>query len=427
MSGQRPLLSQPGHKGTAGKRFLTPASSLPDTDSSSHSTTTRPGGRADQVLAALTIAAMPLGNIAYESDGRSLLIGYGLIVGALLIGHIFLGTLARRKQHGPVGRAIRLSLVLLLAMFVPVLAHGLQLRALVAYVSFAGGTLTGLVIAAIWTTTRHRLGLIDWALLFFIAATSVQLYLSGGADSSTSLHEAKVTWGASNYVAGILVVASLAAVARLIELRTSRWLWVVPAAGFAFALWTLSRGAAVAGAIGILVLLWNAGRTKTARAVLRVSCVGLVFVAAEVFTAITDARSVGGYDPSQNIDARVLLIHLAWDQFLSSPLTGTGWLALRDVSPFTVPISFAHNVVLSFLQIGGLFGAIFLAVLAKLVTAGVRNRVGMVAAVAAALAMSFSDPFLEGGVGALIAWLTIGYAAFASNDSPTLDAPSSSA
>jgi O-antigen ligase len=187
-------------------------------------------------------------------------------------------------------------------------------------------------------------------------------------------------------------------------------------------LFTLSRGAAVAGAIGILVLLWNAGPTKAARGLLRVSCVGLVFAAAEVFSAITDARSVGGYDPGQNIDARVLLIHLAWDQFLSSPLTGTGWLALRDVSPFSVPISFAHNVVLSFLQIGGLFGALFLAIVAKLMIVGYRNRAAMVAATTAAIAMSFSDPFLEGGVGALIAWLTIGYAAFGSNDLVSEDA-----
>jgi hypothetical protein len=368
-------------------------------------------GRVDQVLAALTIATMPLGSIAYESEGRSLLVGYSLIVGAQLIGHILLGNLARRTQWGPVRTAIRLSLVMLLAMFVPVLASGLQMRAIVAYVSFAGGTLAGLTIAAIWTTTRQRLGMVDVALIFFVTVTSAQLYLSGG-DPSASVHQVEVTWGASNYVAGTLVVASLAVVARLMELRTSRWLWVVPALGFASALLTLSRGAAVSGAVGIMVLLWNAGRTTTARAVLRVSCIGLVFAAAEVFTAITEARSVGGYDPGQNIDARIELIRLAWEQFLSAPLTGTGWLALRDVADFGVPISFAHNVVLSFLQIGGLFGVVFLVVLARQALKGWRSRTPMFAAVAAALAMSLSDPFFEGGVGALVAWVAIGYAAF---------------
>ena len=379
-------------------------------------------GRADRVLAALTIATMPLGSIAYESEGRSLLVGYSLVVGALLIAHIVLGTLARRAQRGPVGAAIQLSLVMLLAMFVPVLAGGLQMRAIVAYASFAGGTLAGMTIAAIWTTTRHRLGVVDLALIFFVTVTAAQLYLSGSTEASASVHQAEVTWGASNYVAGTLVVASLAVVARQLELPTSRWVWVVPAIGFSSALLTLSRGAAVAGAIGILVLLWNSGRSTTAKVALRLACIGLVFAAAEVFTAITRARSVGGYDPGQNIDARFELIRLAWEQFLSSPVTGTGWLTLRDVADFGVPISFAHNVVLSFLQIGGLFGLAFLVILARQAHKGLRSRHPMFAAVAAALAMSFSDPFFEGGVGALVAWMTIGYAAFSLQSAATSSA-----
>jgi hypothetical protein len=378
----------------------------------------------DQVLAALTVATMPLGRVVYESDGRSLLIGYSLIVGAFLIVHILVGTLARRTQPRPVGVAIRLSIVMLVAMFVPVLAGGLQMRALVAYVSFAGGTLAGLTVAAIWTTTRRKFGLVDVALVFFVAATAAQLYLSDGSDPSASLHQAEVTWGSSNYVAGTLVVASLAVVARLLELRAHRWLFVVPVIGFAGALFTLSRGAAVSGAIGILVLLWNSGRSTTARSALRLACIGLVVAAAQVFTAITDARSVGGYDPGQNIDARIELIRLAWEQFLSSPLTGTGWLALRDVADFGVPISFAHNVVLSFLQIGGLFGVAFLVVLARQSLKGLRSSSPMFAAVAAALAMAFSDPFFEGGVGALVAWSAIGYAAFSTPRPPSAEASS---
>jgi hypothetical protein len=364
----------------------------------------------DRLLAGLTIATLPLGSLAYESEGRSLLIAYSLLVGTMLVVHVLAGTLAGRTQRGPLGRAFRLATVMLLAMFVPVLADGLQLRALVAYASFAGGTLCGLAIAAVWSTTRRHFGFVDGCLVFFVLVTAAQLRLSG--DTGSNLHQAEVTWGASNYVAGTLVVASLAVVARLLEVRTARWLWAVPVIGFGSALLTLSRGAAVAGAIGLLVLLWNSGRTTTTRFLLRVSCVGLVVAAAEVFTAITDARSVGGYDPGQNIDARITLLSIAWDQFLSSPLTGTGWLALRDVGAFAVPISFAHNVVLSFLQIGGLFGLVFLVVLARQVYVGLRHRTPMFAAVAALLAMSFSDPFLEGGVGSLIAWVAIGYAVF---------------
>jgi hypothetical protein len=374
-------------------------------------------GRVDRILAGLTLATLPLGSIAYESEGRSLLIAYSLLVGSLLVVHVLAGTLARRAQRGPLGRAFRVAAVMLLAMAVPVLADGIQLRALVAYVSFAGGTLCGLAIAAVWSTARSRLGFVDACFVLFVVLTLVQVRLSGSDDPGVTLHQAEVTWGASNYVAGTLVVASLAVVARLLEVRTHRWLWVVPVLGYASALLTLSRGAAVSGAVGLLVLLWNSGRTTMARAALRLSCVGLVVVAAEVFTAITEARSIGGYDPGQNVDARIALLQIAWDQFLSSPLTGTGWLALRDVSAFAVPISFAHNVVLSFLQIGGVFGAIFLVVLGRQVVAGLRHRTPMFAAVAAALAMSFSDPFLEGGVGSLIAWSAIGYAAFTSGDS----------
>lgn len=375
------------------------------------------GGRTDQVLSGLTIATLPLGSLAYASESRNLLISYSLLIGVLLLSHLLAGSLTRRCQNGPIGVAIRLSLVLLLTMFVPVLAGDSQARAIAAYVSFAGGTLCGLTIAAVWTTTRRRIGFIDVSLMLFVIVTSVQIHVFRNLDPGTSLHQAKVAWGASNYVAGTLIVASLAVIARLVEIRASRWLWLVPAGGFVSAMLTLSRGAVVAGSIGVLVLMWNSGRTATRRTVLRLCCVALVVAAAELFTAITEVRSVGGYDPGQNIAARVELIELSWDQFVSSPLTGTGWLALRDVAGFDVPISFAHNVVLSFLQIGGLFGLAFLILLAHQSMKGMRNGTPMFAAVVAALAMSFSDPFFEGGVGALVSWAVIGYAAFSTPSS----------
>jgi hypothetical protein len=246
--------------------------------------------------------------------------------------------------------------------------------------------------------------------MFFVLATAVQLRLS--LTEASSVHQAEVTWGASNYVAGTLVVASLAIVARLLETRRHLWLWAVPAIGCGAALLTLSRGAAVALAVGLLVLFWNSGRTRLGRAALRLGCLGLVVGAIQVFGTITAARSVGGYDPSQNISARIELLQLAWDQFLSSPFTGTGWLTLRDVGDFAVPISFAHNVILSFLQIGGLCGLLYLVVSGRLVRTAWRGASRMFAAVAAAVAISLSDPFFEGGVGSLIAWSALTYAAF---------------
>jgi O-antigen ligase len=218
-----------------------------------------------------------------------------------------------------------------------------------------------------------------------------------------------LSWGGSNFIAGIMVVLSLTLGSRIRELGYRTVLLVVPIMGIAMAALTFSRGALIAATIGLLVLMWNVGRTGVGRSLLRTLGVIAVAAAFPVMQYIIATRSAGGYDPSQNISTRFRLYDAAWRDFQSSPVIGTGWLALREAKEFIVEISYAHNVVFSFLQIAGACGAVFIVVLLRDSYRSLRRSPLTGGAVVAALAISMSDPFYEGGIGALVGWVAIAY------------------
>ena len=193
----------------------------------------------------------------------------------------------------------------------------------------------------------------------------------------------------------------------------------VPAVGVFVAILTLSRGALLAAAVGLLVLFWSAGRTVWTRGLFRTAGAVGVLAVVPVMQYLISARSQGGFNPEENVADRFTLFELAWRSFLESPITGTGWLALRDMSADN--ISFAHNMVVSFLQIAGLFGAAYVVILLVESFRAMRRRPLMGAAVAAALAVSMSDPFFESAIGATVSWAAIMYASrgIASNGKDT--------
>ena len=175
-------------------------------------------------------------------------------------------------------------------------------------------------------------------------------------------------------VAGGLVVAALILIARSTHLGRNRQVAVTLAfVTMGAALLTLTRGAIIAACVGAVFFLWSGssghqqpsgadrvragGHQRRLSAVLSRALAVVIPVAA--FLAIehvTELRAQVGTQVHTNIEIRFQMYRLAWEEFLNSPLTGTGWASFRDVSLDSAGLSetFAHNLVISMLQIGGL-------------------------------------------------------------------------
>lgn len=291
-------------------------------------------------------------------------------------------------------------------MGVPLLVHGLNQSALLSYGQFAVGTIGGGLVGIAWSRGASQRGWVDVGYMIFLTMSVYSLgriFLENKGLRAFHVN-AVLAWGASNFVAGVLVVGAFALIGAG---RRALGVWVVSGAAITMSLLTLSRGALVAATAGGAALLWNIGRTSAARLALRTVALGAIGFAVLAFDSVTAARSVGGYDPESNVQARFHLFAVAWHQFLSSPITGTGWLALRDSSGFDTRISFAHNVVLSFLQMGGLCGAVYLGILVWAVRRSWRLAPSMRGALCAAVAISLTDPYWESLVGAMIGWAVL--------------------
>jgi hypothetical protein len=240
-----------------------------------------------------------------------------------------------------------------------------------------------------------------------------------------SLHQSSQTpWGNSNFVAGCLVVGALVVMARSASLRCHRkYLLPLGVIAIGAALFTLSRGAIIAACVGTVFFLWfksaqrpqrpltstvTASRRRADRILARMSSrvlsVLIPVMAFIAFDHATDLRAQVDDRVYANVDVRVAMYRLAWEEFLDNPLTGSGWASFRDASLMTTGESqtFAHNVALSMLQIGGLLSVPYLVVLAVLVYKALRRGGPYAAAVAAAVAVSMTQPFFESTVGNLI-------------------------
>lgn len=352
-------------------------------------------------LSGIAFLLIPLGTTA-DIGISSLPLPMPYLVAPLLLLH----TVGARMQKDPVGRG-RIeslgplglwSLIPLAALILAI--HPITSRATLTALHFMVGVLLGALIGVNWRKAGHGRSFVSLGLLGFTAITVAQLaaiFLE--SRSPTAFHsEAVLSWGASNYVAGVLVTAAFVLIGQRSFARLSV---LVGYAALVVALGTLSRGAILAVGAGAAAHLWSTGRTPAAKFALRLSCISLPILGMMLLGKVTALRSVGGYDPTQNTDARFVLYRAAWEQFKANPIFGTGWTGLESALPSQFVTALAHNIVLSLLQIGGTLGVIMLVILFRLNRAAWRTPSAR-GALAGAAAISMTDPFYEGLVGSML-------------------------
>jgi hypothetical protein len=379
----------------------------------------------DAALAGLVVAAIAVGPaISVGVGDRTLPVYASQLAIAVLVVHMGLSGLAQRSFGGlPAMARWLLASVALLA--IP-LAWTNDPAGLLAYLNFASGTVGGIAIGQMWKAMPADYSWVDIGyIVFLLGGLTALLGSLSRAQSANSLHQSSTTpWGNSNFVAGCIVVAALIVMARSIHVcRKRKFAIVFGLAAIGVALLTLSRGAAIAACVGAMVFLWSkSGRQLPRRLrgastasepadisllVRLLSRVLAVFIPVLGFIAVdhaTDLRAEVNTQVMRNVDTRFEMFRLAWEEFLSSPLTGTGWASFREAALGTVGESqtFAHNLVLSMLQIGGLLSVPYLVALSVLMYRALRYGGPYTAAVAAAIAISMGQPFFESTVGNLI-------------------------
>jgi len=368
------------------------------------------GVRVGSALAALTIVTIPLGPLLITVGTRALPVYWSQIAFAALCFHLIFSSLAARARRAaapPMRVGLALSLITL--MGVGLISPRDELAAVLAYANFSTAVLGGVLVGRLWAYDRaERFGTIDKAWYIFVLTAAAQLLSSfGNAQSFTELHQNSVTpWGESNFVAGVIVVASLLVLARLAD-TASPWILGIPiVCACAVALATLSRGALLAAGVGVATYLWALGRRPFSKFALRVTALAVPIVLLMALNGVTSIRSQVNSQVFANIDARWRLYETALGEFRASPIIGTGWASLRQVSE-TGQSTFAHNVVFSFLQIGGLGGLAFLCIVAVFSIVAIRRFPRLASPILGALAVSMTDPFLESYVAGLLFWAII--------------------
>jgi hypothetical protein len=376
-------------------------------------------------LAGLPLALIAMGPaITVGIDDRTLPVYASQIAIAVLFIHIGFSGLGQRG-FGGVPASVRWLLATVVLLAVP-LAWTEDPAGVLAYLNFASGTVGGMAIAQVWKCMPRGYSWIDVGYFGFVVGGMVQLVMSlSSASSLKSLHQSSETpWGNSNFVAGCLVIAALVVMARSALLgRHRKYAITVGLAAIGVALLTLSRGAVVAACVGAVFFLWSKSAQRVPRPphssvagskradhsviaplLLRALSVLIPVVAFIALDRATGLRAQLNDRVYANVDMRFTLYQLAWEEFLKSPLTGTGWASFREASRDSVGESqtFAHNVVFSMLQIGGLLSVPFLVVLAVLMYRALRHGGPYRAAVAASIAVSMTQPFFESTVGTLI-------------------------
>lgn len=378
----------------------------------------------DAALAGLVVAAIAVGPaISMGVGDRTLPVYASQLAIAVLVVHMGLSGLAQRSFGGlPATARWLLASVALLA--IPLVWTN-DPAGLLAYLNFASGTVGGIAIAQMWKAMPLRYSWIDVGyIVFLLGGLTALLGSLSRAQSANSLHQSSMTpWGNSNFVAGCIVVAALIVMGRSIHVgRHRKFAITFGLAGIGVALLTLSRGAAIAACVGAMVFLWSKSGRQLPRRLRPASTVSgsadlsllgrllsrvlAIFIPVLGFIAIdhaTDLRAQVNTQVMRNVDTRFEMFRLAWEEFLSSPLTGTGWASFREAALAAVGESqtFAHNLVLSMLQIGGLLSVPYLVALSVLMYRGLRHGGPYRAAVAASIAVSMAQPFFESTVGNL--------------------------
>ncbi|WP_082497280.1 O-antigen ligase [Arthrobacter sp. Leaf137] len=369
----------------------------------------------ERVLAFAVIASIPVGPIlSVGISGRGAHVSLAQLLSLILLIHLLFSKLA---SFGHLKSGFGITAALSLTMGPPLVLATDMAPAAVAYFNYATGVIGGIAVGYVWSRASiNRLGLVDLGLVVFLVAGGGQLIVSYlSASSVNALHQnAQTPWGNSNYAAACLVVGSFVLLSRGIETRRVLLLLIPVLVAVIAALLTLSRGAAISLAVGLAVLLWTGGREAWQKAAFRLSSVVLPFLAYFILNQVEDLRYQGSSHANSNIESRFILFDAAWRDFLSSPIIGNGWVSFREISASAVEEqSFAHNLFLSFLQIGGVvFGLSSVIIVLTLMVLAIRRNWLIAPAVAAAFTISMSDPFFESTVANLLVlsviFLTLG-------------------
>jgi len=333
-------------------------------------------------------------------------------------------------QHPPPDRDswARTYVICAVLLFIPILISASVLSALAAWANFILGAVSGVLAGSIWwQSERSRFGLVDVGLLVLIVQIGLQVLeiVRSGLGTmnlspysySTVIHNTATEWGGSNYIAGCLVVACFLSLARLTQCpkenaAVKTIVILVDAAGIALSILTFSRGAVIASAVAGMLFLFVRAKSVWSKALALILAPVLSVTAVFLISSITVLRF--GTDV-MTLNGRDAIWHDAWISFLHHPVLGTGWVSLR-VSLSAA--SFAHNLVLSFLQIGGLLGVVFLSTVLARVLSMIRYQSVFLGALAAGLAISMTDSFVEGAVGGTLfaIALTMGRQSIAADD-----------
>lgn len=387
---------------------------------------TSSGWALNAALAGLPLALIAVGPaIMADLSGRTLPVYASQIAVAVLVVHIGFSVLARRS-YGDVPVTMRWLLAATALLAVPLIWSTDPAAGILAYFNFASGTVGGIAIALVWKGRPRDYSWIDVGYIVFLVAGVAQLLVRySTASSVNSLHQSSpMPWGVSSVVAGGLVVAALIVMARSASLgRHRKYAVTVGLVAIGVALLTLTRGAVVAASIGAMFFLWSKSgqrrpqRNRKGSTALRhvnpsvfvrllsrvlAVCIPVVgLIAVERATAL---RAQVNGQVYTNIDTRFDMYRLAWEEFLKNPLTGTGWASFREASLDATGQSqtFAHNLVVSMLQIGGLLSLPYLVALSFLLYRAFRNGGPYTGAIAAAIAVSMTQPFFESTVCNLI-------------------------
>lgn len=195
-------------------------------------------------------------------------------------------------------------------------------------------------------------------------------------------------------------------------LRRGRWLaYMIALLGFIAAVLTLSRDGVTALAVGIAAALWVLPEKPVAKFFMRAAALTLPVVAWYAVDVIQAQRAQVNAQVYENVDTRFGLWSLAWKAFLDSPFSGSGWEHFRTISANLEQQTFAHNLFLSYLQIGGLvFGLPLVIMLIRLWIRSSRRFRPIGPALLALFAISQTDPYTEGSVGGITVWLVVAFA-----------------
>ncbi|MFZ4893077.1 O-antigen ligase family protein [Plantibacter sp. Mn2098] len=386
-------------------------------------------------LAAAVLALIPWGPVlTFSAQGSTASLSASQIAIVFLAVQLFFSSLlAHNLGRKQIEVHSGLILVLLGLMIVPTFTAQVLGAAASAYLNFSFGIVGGILVGAVWAqTSRAQLGWVDAGLGIFLVGGATQLVISfSGSSDVAGLHQSSQTpWGNSNYVAGALVVGSIALLARIrsSSRRPSIFAYLPALMATAVALLTLSRGAVIALCVGAVVFVWNMAERPLPKFFLRAIALVIPFVALFLIDSATSQRLAVNSRVLVNVDSRFELFRLAAEEFASSPFIGTGWLSFRGVSGAEIETqSFAHNLVLSFLQIGGLvFGLPVVTLIVVFVFRACRSDRLLSAAALSAIAISMTDPFFEGTVGGILVWAVVVKCVYGAHDGVDLRAMASS-